>query len=137
MLQQTYAVILKTYLEEQQLSSNGTASSTEEKDVPNLFTSMVEFFEFISLDAATEAFKKSDTDSADDDSDSIDIIISDITSHQSQQVQPLKMVTFTPSHTPSRHKHKKEAKLKQKAETADYFINKASPDQKSFSYKVV
>jgi hypothetical protein len=37
-----------------------------------------------------------------------------------------------PPQTPSRHKRKKEKKLKQKAETADYYINKASLEKKLF-----
>ncbi|CAB4405233.1 unnamed protein product [Rhizophagus irregularis] len=40
------------------------------------------------------------------------------------------MVTSMPPQTPFRCKRKKEKKLIQKAETADFFINKASPDQK-------
>ncbi|PKY42051.1 hypothetical protein RhiirA4_540090 [Rhizophagus irregularis] len=58
-----------------------------------------------------------DTNSANDDSDSIDIVISDNISHQSRQVQPFITVTTTSSQTPSRRKRKKDKKLKQKAET--------------------
>ncbi|CAB4401005.1 unnamed protein product [Rhizophagus irregularis] len=68
--------------------------------------------------------------SANDDSESLDIVISNNTSHQSQQVQPLTTEISTSPQTPSRRKHKKEKKLKQKAVTADFFINKAPSEQK-------
>ncbi|CAB4445054.1 unnamed protein product [Rhizophagus irregularis] len=141
---------------DEQKPSQPSSSSTGDNMEKNIFSHVFSFIEEFSIDALATAFRRvypkiagsfqleqedqqsrpigivedmsfeldqGNTDSANDDLDLLDIVISDDTSHQSQQVA-------TPPQTPFRCTCKKEQKLKQKAETADFFINKASPDQK-------
>ncbi|PKC60562.1 hypothetical protein RhiirA1_467870 [Rhizophagus irregularis] len=109
-LQENFGAILKTLLQDQYQTSISANSSTSENNKINIFANILSFFKDFSIGAAATAFqhKKNDmsftldyddTNSADDDLDSLDIVISDNTSHQSQQVQPLITVTITPFQT--------------------------------------
>lgn len=71
-----------------------------------------------------------DIDQTNDDTDSLYIVISDEPLHQSQPAQLLTKDKLTPPYTLSSWKCKKEKQAEVKANTANFYINKAELGQK-------